>query len=101
MTIIQSGNVSFDSPGFPIIVGGNPINFTRVIFSTPFPVGSNVIVIPMVQTFNGADTPALRIAEVTTTGFLIRMNELVGSGSQPFSDGNHVQETIGWVAFSI
>ena len=45
----------------------------------------------------------MRLADVSTTGFKIRMNELVahhGDGPhEPLSDGGHIQETIGWIAF--
>ena len=36
----------------------------------------------MVQTFNGPDNPGVRLADVTTTGFKIRMNELVANGGK-------------------
>ena len=45
---------------------------------------------------------AARIAEVTTTGFKIRMNELVAhGGQQAVSNGVHCAETVGWVAFAV
>ena len=100
MSTIQNGSLQLNSPGSPVTTGGDTSSFTTVPFPTPFPDGSNVIVIPMVQTFNGQDTPGVRIADVTTTEFKIRMNELVGNG-QALSDGGHINETIGWVAFSI
>jgi hypothetical protein len=56
----------------------------------------------MVQTFNGADSPGLRIAEVNPRGFKIRLNELVaGGGAVPLSDGAHTKEVIGWVAYTV
>ena len=99
MSTIQAGSTDLSSPGSPVTNGGNTSSFETVKFPTPFPEGSNVIVIPMVQTFNGADTPGVRIADINTTGFKIRMNELVAN--QAISDGNHMTETIAWVAFSI
>ncbi|NET08511.1 MAG: hypothetical protein F6K09_10700 [Merismopedia sp. SIO2A8] len=57
----------------------------------------------MVQTFNGYQTPGIRIAEVNQEGFLIRINELTVQNSDPnarsLSDGKHLKETIGWFAF--
>lgn len=71
-------------------------------FPTPFPPNSHVIVIPMVQTFNGPDTPGVRIADVTTKGFRIRMNEVVveGKALAPRS-GTHTKETIAWLATTV
>lgn len=96
---IQAGSINLSSPG-PVITGNNDTStFRLVTFPTPFPDGSNVTVFPMVQTFRGADTPGIRIADVTTTGFRLRMNELVRGGPrQALSDGEHTTETIGWIA---
>lgn len=96
---IQAGSINLSSPG-PVVTGnGDTSMFTVVNFPTPFPEGSDVIVLPVVQTFNGADTPGIRIADVTTTGFKFRMNELVrGTPRQALSDGGHTTETIGWIA---
>lgn len=52
-----------------------------------------------VQTFNGPHTPGVRIANVTRTGFLIRLNELYGANT--LSDGVHAQETVGWFASTV
>lgn len=71
--------------------------FVAVAFPKPFPAGSSVVVVPFVMTFNGADSPGLRITEVTGSGFKVRMNELVASGKR-LSDASHTTETIGWVA---
>jgi len=100
MSAMQTGSVNFHSQGSSVTNENDTSSFTDVTFPTPFPEGSNVIVIPMVQTFNGADTPGLRMTDVSITGFKIRMNELVGK-HQCLSDGNHSTETIGWVAFSV
>ncbi|WP_246258962.1 hypothetical protein [Streptomyces typhae] len=51
------------------------------------------------QTFNGSDTPGLRLADVRETGFLTRMNELFGAGVQ--SNGVHAAETVGWTAYTV
>ncbi len=82
---------------------GDTSTFQQVEFPTPFPPDSNVVVVPMVQTFNGSATPGVRIADVRRTGFTIRMNELVtkeDSGKRALSIGGHAIETIGWVAFA-
>ncbi|MGH3932998.1 MAG: RICIN domain-containing protein [Pseudonocardiaceae bacterium] len=100
MSMIQTGTLELDSPNATEVNGGQTSTFTSVTFSTPFPEGSTVAVIPMVQTFNGPDTPGIRITQVTTKGFLMRMNELVGNGKE-LSDGKHAQEKIGWVAFTV
>lgn len=103
MGTTQTGSIKVSSPGSPVTTTDTS-SFTTVSFPTPFPKGSNVIVIPMVQTFEGSDTPGVRIANVSTTGFQIRMNELVATQSgtkQALSDGKHTAETIGWVAFSV
>ena len=95
---IQAGSIRLSSPG-PVVTTTSTSTFTTVNFPTPFPEGSDVIVLPVVQTFNGPDTPGIRIADVTTTGFKFRMNELVRGGPrQALSDGQHTTETIGWIA---
>jgi hypothetical protein len=101
----QTGLINLDSTFPAELLDGNIATFTQVNFPTPFPAGSKVIVIPMVQTFNGAHTPGLRIANVTNEGFMIRINEVVcqppGHPSAPLSDGTHVNEAIGYVAFTV
>jgi len=98
---IQAGIIKLNSPG-PVVTGNNDTStFKEVLFAQPFREGSDVIVIPMVQTFNGADSPGVRIADVTTKGFKFKMNELVRGGPrQALSDGKHTTETIGWMAVS-
>lgn len=73
---------------------------TYVEFNKPFQKGSRVIVTPMVQTFNGGDTPGVRITDADHKGFRIRINELVGNATT-LSDGWHKEETIGWIAVRI
>ena len=99
----QVGKIDIESSGPSVTTGNVFRDFTTVNFPTPFPEGAIVIVIPMVQTFRGPDTPGVRIGEVTNTGFKIRMNELVINrrGREALSDGNHTTETIGWVAYSV
>ncbi|GAA2986423.1 hypothetical protein [Kitasatospora sp. NPDC006786] len=100
MSMIQTGKLQLNSTSATELTGGATSTFTQVTFPTPFPNDANVIVVPFVQTFNGPDTPGLRIADVTTTGFKIRINELVGSG-RALSDGPHTTETIGWIAGTV
>lgn len=99
---IQAGTIQLKTDYPSATKNGDISTFTEVNFPTPFPQGSKVVVIPMVETFNGSDSPGLRIADVTTTGFKIRMNELVFNqgGKKVISDGAHYTETIGWMAFS-
>lgn len=99
MSMMQTGTVDLDSRTPSEIRGNQTSTFTRVTFPTPFPAGARVIVIPMVQTFHGPQTPGVRIADVTVEGFLIRFNELV-AGTR-ISDGVHTTETVGWVAYSV
>lgn len=101
--VMQAGSFKLASPGAPVTNEKDTGSFTRVEFETPFPKGTKVIVVPMVQTFKGADSPGLRITDVDHEGFLVRMNELVGrskkgNSHQPLSDGNHIAERIGWIA---
>lgn len=100
MSMMQTGTVELSSNSPSEVRGNQTSTFTRVIFPTPFPQGSQVIVIPFVQTFHGPDTPGLRIADVTIDGFLIRMNEVVAAGRN-VGDGQHTTETIGWVAHTV
>ncbi|MFF3554966.1 hypothetical protein ACFYXL_16370 [Streptomyces tsukubensis] len=100
MSIIQTGRLQLNSNSATELTGRDTSTFTQVTFPSPFPDNAAVIVVPFVQTFNGPDTPGLRIADVTTTGFKIRINELVGTG-RALSDGPHTTETIGWIAASV
>jgi hypothetical protein len=98
---IQAGILSLDSQA-PSAMTEQEMQKTStpVKFETPFKGGGRVIVIPMVQTFNGHNTPGLRITGVDHTGFRIRINELVAHIS-PLSDGEHASEDIGWIAIRI
>jgi len=100
MSLFQTGKLSLDSTHPVATTGGDTSTFTQVTFPTPFPAGSSVIVIPFVQTFNGPETPGVRIADVTTTGFKIRFNELFATGKVQ-SDGVHATETVGWIASTV
>lgn len=86
MSVIQTGKLQLNSANAAEVTSGNTSTFTQVTFPTPFPDSAAVIVMPFVQTFNGAETPGPRTADVTTTGFRIRFNELVGGG-KAISDG--------------
>lgn len=46
------------------------------------------------QTFNGPETPGIRLADVNNEGFLIRFNE-VNVNANVRSDGLHTTETVG------
>ncbi|MFB6814085.1 hypothetical protein ACFCV8_06030 [Streptomyces sp. NPDC056347] len=96
MSMIQTGKLQLRTDEPQARTGGDVSTFTQVNFPTPFPAGSEVIVVPMTQTFNGPETPGIRIADVTVNGFKIRFNE-VRMGTQG-SDGRHVEETVGWIA---
>ncbi|QLE46858.1 RICIN domain-containing protein [Nostoc sp. C057] len=69
----------------------------KVTFDVPFTSNKKVVVIPMTQTYNGPDTPGLRIKNVISSGFEIRIDEVVGIGN--LSDGSHTTEQVGWVAY--
>ncbi|MEU8539609.1 hypothetical protein AB0C52_06330 [Streptomyces sp. NPDC048717] len=98
--MIQTGKLNLSSNQPQATQGGNTSTFTKVTFPTPFPAGSEVIVIPSTQTFNGPDTPGIRIADVTPTSFLIRFNEVRTTGGGN-SDGRHTEETVGWIASTV
>ncbi|MCX4660446.1 hypothetical protein [Streptomyces uncialis] len=100
MSAIQTGKLQLNSTRPVATTGGDTSTFTQVTFPAPFPAGSTVIVTPFVQTFNGPDTPGLRIADVTPTGFKIRINELHASGKVT-ADGTHTEETVGWIAATV
>lgn len=97
---IQVGVIDLGSDKATELKVGDDSTFTTVTFPKPYPAGSQVVVIPEVQTFNGPDTPGLRISQVTNTGFKIRINELVAL-NKALSDGPHNVEKIAWVAFLI
>lgn len=106
MTVnLQTGVINLGSAKGVALAPNDTSTFTQVTFPKPFPDGSKVLVVPMTQTFHGPNTPGLRIAEVTNTGFKIRMNELVGDSDgkthTALADGLHDPETIGWAAFTI
>lgn len=72
MSMTQTGKLQLSSTNAAVVTGGDTSTFTQVTFPSPFPDNAAVIVIPSVQTFNGPETPGLRIADVTTTGFKMR-----------------------------
>ncbi|MFY1675634.1 hypothetical protein [Streptomyces sp. WMMC905] len=98
--MIQTGRLRLNSSSPVAVAGGDTSSFTQVTFPAAFPDGSTVVVIPFVQTFNGPDTPGLRIADVTPVGFKIRINELHAHG-EVTSDGAHTTETVGWIAGTV
>ncbi|MER8044762.1 hypothetical protein [Streptomyces sp. NPDC094032] len=99
MSMIQTGRIELNSTHPVATVGGDTSTFTQVTFPTPFPAGSSVVVLPLTQTFNGPETPGIRVHDVTVTGFKIRFNELNGGAFR--SDGLHATETVGWLATTV
>lgn len=76
----------------------------EVAFDPPFETGiSAVIVLPMTQTYSGAETPGLRVRNVTRTSFEVRFDEILNlkEGGRYSSEGTHARETVGWVAYGI
>jgi len=100
MSMIQAGSITLDSKNASETRNNNLTTFETVIFPSPFPAGANVIVSAQTQTFNGNQTPGIRLADVTEAGFKIRFNELV-TNKGAISDGKHIEETVGWVAYSV
>jgi hypothetical protein len=100
MSMVQSGKIALSSNHPTEKTGGKTSTFTRVNFPTPFPSGSDVIVQTTVQTFNGPQTPGVRLHDVNETGFLIRMNEVYSSETGT-ADGLHAEEIIGWTAYTV
>lgn len=84
-----------------------------VTFKNPFPEGIVPTVFTQVQTYNGADTPGVRLRKITNTGFEVIMNEIIMYGAtatkdsvvtelgKVSSDGVHPHaETLAWMAIS-
>ena len=92
---VQTGALQINAEP-PTTDVANPTGFTRVDCAHPF--AETPVVIAMVQSFNGEDTPGLRLREVSRTGFEIRMNELVNRGNPLGPISGHTTETIAWVA---
>ncbi len=57
------------------------------------------IAFAQVQSYNGAQTPGLRIRNVTHEGFEMRMDEVISSGET--ADGTHAAEDVSWIAYEI
>jgi hypothetical protein len=97
----QIGHFTLGTPQCPP-PAGTPVDptFHPVVFNAPFPEQSRVVVTPMVQTYNGSDSPGLRIKDVTRTGFTARLCEL-RARSVPISDEIHCQESIGYIAVAL
>lgn len=97
--VIQTGSVENFTNS--ISDGWYRVTFTTVFDSTP-------IVFAQIQSFEGIDTPGLRLQNVSTTGFDVRMDELVMSNAQSAKLGNMGKlsgpglhpypETLGWMA---
>lgn len=76
-------------------------NWHQVHFDPPFASDKTVLVLPMTQTYNGTEIPGLRIRNVTRESFEIRFDEanIHKNGGQYASDGSHVDEVVGWIAY--
>jgi len=101
--IVKIGSVTTNFPKPCITEHERTDGFMTIEFPEPFPEGAKVVVIPMVQTFGGCNTPGIRIADVTPKGFKMWANETVvarGKENIALSDGNHRTENVAWVAFA-
>ncbi len=96
---IQSGKVNRFSASRKS--GWFTVNFPNEFSTVP-------TVFAQIQTYNGPDTPGIRIKNVTARSFDVRMDELIANGSTSsiqgnlglFSaDGGHPNpEILGWIA---
>ncbi|MCT2543283.1 MULTISPECIES: hypothetical protein [Streptomyces] len=98
MSMIQTGKLELSSNQPIETRGGNTSTFTRVNFPSPFPAGSSVVVHAQTQTFNGPETPGIRIHDFTPQGFLSWLYSRVvpsvvhGFGRHPDSRSGDVHE---------
>jgi len=96
---IQSGKV--DNFTASINTGWQTVNFPTAFPTTP-------LVFAQIQTFGGADTPGLRLKNITNSSFDVRMDEIVSHNatSSTLGDLGKIQgsgdhpnaETLGWMA---
>ncbi len=96
---IQSGTVSNFSSSRR--TGWHNVTFPHSFPSTP-------VVFAQIQTYRGSDSPGIRIQNVTSSGFDVRMDELQAHGATSSTqgdlgkfaaDGVHPNpETLGWIA---
>lgn len=102
--LLQSGKFTLKSDHASETKNKELSTFTQVYFDTPFQEGTRPIVLASVMTFNGNNTPGLRIADITHKGFKARFNEIVttkaGMPAGALSDGTHVKEDVGYLAIS-
>ncbi|MEM9821933.1 MAG: hypothetical protein AAF985_12710 [Bacteroidota bacterium] len=100
------------------IQSGTVDNFTAsinegwytVTFENPFNESAIPKVFAQIQTRNGADTPGLRLRNITNEGFEVRMDEIIASGASSSekgalgrieSDNQHPhEETLAWMALT-
>jgi hypothetical protein len=82
----QTGSISFNGSGASGVSEGDTLAFTRVNFPYPFPKGTDVVVIPMVQVEYDLQTPGITIDEIDNEGFKVSVGEKKGS--------------FGWMAFT-
>ncbi|GAB5522897.1 MAG: hypothetical protein Roseis2KO_07690 [Roseivirga sp.] len=81
-----------------------------VTFDPAFPDGQVPQVFAQIQTYNGSNTPSLRLRKITNESFQVTMTEIVGSPctsetlgnlGRVESDGLHEDETLAWMAAAI
>lgn len=78
-------------------------SFVDIDFPVAFPDGYEVVVILQTQSFNGSNTPGIRISSTSSKGFSWRFNEViinVQDNSSIVSDGTHYEETVAWLAYA-
>jgi hypothetical protein len=83
---VQSGSIKLNGSDTSGTIEGETLAFRWVKFPSPFPKGSDVVVIPMVQAFSGLHTPGITIDEIDNEGFKVSIGEKKGS--------------FGWMAYS-
>jgi len=94
---IRSGVIS-------VTAGRKAGSWDAVRFNPPFASGATVAVVAKTQTYNGIETPNLRIRNVTIQGFELRFDEVyyldATTGQVSSADGVHSAEDVGWIAMA-
>ena len=99
-------NCSIQTGTVPNFTASRETGWFKVTF--PHAFSSTPVVMAQIQTYGGPDTPGIRLQNVTSSGFEVRMDELIahrstsstqGSLGKFSSDGVHPgAETLGWIA---
>lgn len=99
-------NLSIQSGSVRNFSASRKTGWHRVTFPHPFP--STPVVFAQTQTYVGVDTPGIRIQNVSSSSFEVRMDELQAHGCTSSvqgnlgkftADGKHPNpETLGWMA---